>query len=113
MNKLKKMKNKNEVNHFNNGNQNYPTPPAPLYDEDEEEIDQTLVETMERETQETLLKTFEYFYEQESEIMISALAESRNFIKHSMIDLVEEQDKMKEELSKVSDGKYEFKRRAG
>ena len=119
------MKKRNEIEHYNvkpttSRNSDRQQYPGTLHDsnhdeygEDYEEIDHTLVENMERETQETLLRTFEFFYEQESEIMISALAESRNFIKHSMIDLVEEQDKMKEELSKVSEGKYEFKRRAG
>lgn len=80
---------------------------------DELNVDPALVESLEKDTQETLLKTFEYFYEQESETMIQALSNSRNLIKCSMVDLVDEQDKMKQKLNKISDGKYDSKRKVG
>jgi len=84
------------------------------YNESEDlNVDPALVENLEKETQETLLKTFEYFYEQESETMIQALSNSRSLIKDSMIELVDEQEKMKAKLSKISDGKYECRRKAG
>jgi len=65
------------------------------------------------ETQRTLMKTFELFYEQESEIMIAALEESREEIKNSVLELVDEQDKHKEALCRASEGKYNYRRKKG
>lgn len=53
------------------------------------------------------------FYEQESEIMIAALEESREEIKNSMMELFYEQEHYKDELVKASEGKYTFKRKKG
>lgn len=75
--------------------------------------DNIAMENLDTDTQQTLLRTFENFYEQESEIMIAALEESREELKNSMLDLCLEQDKYKEELSRVSEGKYESKRKKG
>ena len=67
----------------------YSTPDyaTPVYENQPEElvVDPALVDELEKETQETLLRTFEYFYEQESESMIHALSDSRVMIKHSMV----------------------------
>lgn len=63
------------------------------------------------DTQMVLMKTFENFYDQESEAMITVLEESREEIKNSMLDLFYEQEKFKEELVKASEGKYDFKRK--
>lgn len=75
--------------------------------------DNSAVDSLDDGTQKILLKAFEQFYEQESEIMISALNESREELKNSMLELCVEQDKYKDELLKVSEGKYEVKRRKG
>ena len=69
------------------------------------------VDNLDASTQMALLKTFENFYEQESEAMITALEESREEIKNSMLDLFYEQEQFKEELVKASEGKYTFKRK--
>lgn len=63
------------------------------------------------DTQMVLMKTFENFYDQESEAMITVLEESREDIKNSMLDLFYEQEQFKEELIKASEGKYSFKRK--
>ena len=83
--------------------------------EDIEELDAAAnaVENFDVETQKALLKAFEMFYEQESEVMISALEHSREEIKDSMVDLVVEQDKYKEELQRASEGRYNFERKKG
>ena len=116
MNKIKEMTKKREKS-SRNSSRSSSSKQSPLYDEnngaEELVVDPHLVDDLEKDTQETLLKTFEYFYEQESETMIHALSESRIMIKHSMVDLVDEQDRMKEKLHKVSEGKYEYKRKVG
>jgi hypothetical protein len=63
--------------------------------------------------QQDLMRTFDTFYEQESETMISTLEESREELKNSMLELCLEQDRYKEELARVSEGKYEFRRKKG
>ena len=68
-------------------------------------------QSLDSDTQKALLKTFELFYEQESETMLEALEQSRDEIKNSMLDLCTEQEKYKEELVKASEGKYNFKRK--
>jgi hypothetical protein len=108
MSKNKQMTRKQETNSRTSS-----TSDSNYNDSDDLNVDPALVDSLEKDTQETLLKTFEYFYEQESETMIQALSQSRDLIKHSMVDLVDEQDKMKEKLSKVSEGKYEYKRKVG
>jgi hypothetical protein len=65
------------------------------------------------QTQALLLKTFDQFYEQESESMLNILAQSREEIKDSMLDLVEEQSEFKKELNKVTDGRYSASRKKG
>jgi hypothetical protein len=65
------------------------------------------------DTQTMLLRTFENFYQQESETLINALEESRDDIKNSMLELCMEQEKYKEELMRISDGKYNFRRKKG
>ncbi|CAF0756565.1 unnamed protein product [Brachionus calyciflorus] len=69
------------------------------------------IDSLDTDTQTVLLKTFETFYEQESEAMITALEESREEIKNSMLDLFYEQEHFKEELVKASEGRYTFKRK--
>lgn len=69
------------------------------------------IEGLDFETQKALLRTFELFYEQESETMLDALEESRDEIKNSMLELCNEQERYKEELVKASEGKYTFKRK--
>lgn len=68
-------------------------------------------QSIDSDTQKALLKTFELFYEQESETMLEALEQSRDEIKNSMLDLCTEQEKYKEELVRASEGKYNFKRK--
>lgn len=75
--------------------------------------DKHAVEILDNDTQHVLMKTFEAFYEQESESMIATLEESREELKNSMLDLCIDQDRYKEELVRVSGGKYEFKRKKG
>ena len=76
-------------------------------------MESNMVESLDSDTQKTLLKTFEMFYEQESELMLAALEESRDEIKNSMLDLVDEQERYKEELSRASEGKYDIRRKKG
>ena len=59
------------------------------------------------------MKTFEDFYRQESESMLGILSQSRNEIKDSMVDLMEEQHEHKEELNKVTEGRYSNVRKKG
>jgi hypothetical protein len=108
MSKNKQMTRKHETNPRTSS-----TSESNYNESDDLNVDPALVDNLEKDTQETLLKTFEYFYEQESETMIQALSQSRDLIKCSMVDLVDEQDKMKEKLAKVSEGKYEYRRKAG
>lgn len=65
------------------------------------------------QTQTVLLKTFDQFYEQESETMLAILAQSREEIKDSMLALVEEQSEFKKELDTVTDGRYSVTRKKG
>ena len=65
------------------------------------------------ETQEILLKTFENFYKHESETMISIISKSRNDIKDSVLDLINDQVKHKEELNTLTEGKYSYNRKKG
>lgn len=65
------------------------------------------------QTQAVLLKTFDQFYEQESETMLKILAQSREDIKDSMLALVEEQNEFKKELDTVTDGRYSVFRKKG
>ena len=83
--------------------------------EDIEELDAAAeaVDNLDLETQRALLRAFEMFYEQESEVMLNALEHSREEIKDSMVDLVTEQEKYKEELLKASEGRYTFERKKG
>jgi hypothetical protein len=67
----------------------------------------------EGDTQTVLLKTFEHFYQQESETLITTLEESRDDIKNSMLELCLEQERCKEELYRLSDGRYNFRRKKG
>lgn len=76
-------------------------------------MESNMVESLDSDTQKTLLKTFEMFYEQESELMLAALEESRDEIKNSMLDLVDEQERYKEELFRASEGKYDIRRKKG
>jgi hypothetical protein len=62
---------------------------------------------------ETLIQTFEKFYTQESQSMISAIEKSREEMKDSVVEFFEEQLKYKEQLVKASEGRYTFKRRKG
>lgn len=89
-----------------------PLMPEPISEASEQLfVDHALVETMEKSTQETLLKTFEYFYDQESDTVITALSESRGMIQGSMLGLVEEQVTLKDKLCEASDGKYDNRRK--
>jgi hypothetical protein len=65
------------------------------------------------ETQAILLKTFENFYKHESETMISIISKSRNDIKDSVLDLINDQVKHKEELNTLTEGKYSYNRKKG
>lgn len=79
------------------------------HSEDDDDYDSDEAEkqiALNRETQQILLKTFEDFYRQESESMLGILSQSRNEIKDSMVDLMEEQHEHKEELNKVTEGRY-------
>jgi hypothetical protein len=67
----------------------------------------------EGDTQTVLLKTFENFYQQESETLITTLEESRDDIKNSMLELCLEQERCKEELYRLSDGRYNHRRKKG
>jgi hypothetical protein len=67
----------------------------------------------EGDTQTVLLRTFENFYQQESETLITTLEESRDDIKNSMLELCLEQERCKEELYRLSDGRYNFRRKKG
>lgn len=58
------------------------------------------------ETQRVLLKTFDDFYRQESMSMLEILAKSREEIKDSALDLIDEQTGFKDELTKVTEGRY-------
>jgi hypothetical protein len=60
-----------------------------------------------------IANTFEYleFYKQESETMLSILGSSRNQIKDSVLELINEQVRHKEELTKVTEGKYTYNRK--
>lgn len=69
--------------------------------------DNSAMENLDEDTQHILLRAFEDFYAQESEVMISALNESREELKNSMLELCVEQDKYKDELMRVSAGKFE------
>ena len=72
--------------------------------------DNMAMESLDDDTQNTLLRAFEQFYEQESEIMLTALNESREELKNSLLELCVEQDKYKDQLNK---GKHEVKRKKG
>lgn len=69
--------------------------------------DNSAMENLDEGTQNILLHAFEQFYEQESEVMIAALSESREQLKNSMLDLCVEQDRYKDELMKMTEGKFE------
>jgi flagellar basal body-associated protein FliL len=104
---------------------NVPPPPPPIkkssstgtfkQQQQKAKMNQSIgeVDSLDVDTQKTLLKTFELFYEQESETMLEALEQSRDEIKNSMLDLCTEQEKYKEELVRASEGKYNFKRKKG
>ena len=68
---------------------------------------------IESDTQTTLIRTFENFYQAESETLITTLEESRDEIKNSMLELCLEQERCKEELYRLSDGRYNFRRKRG
>jgi hypothetical protein len=70
------------------------------------------LETPEK-THQTLVQTFEKFYTQESQAMISAIEQSREEMKNSVLEFFEEQEKYKEQLLKASKGRYVVKRRKG
>lgn len=74
-------------------------------------INSSNASSVDLDTQMVLMKTFENFYDQESEAMITVLEQSREDIKNSMLDLFYEQEQFKEELNKASEGKYNFKRK--
>lgn len=65
----------------------------------------------EGDTQTVLLKTFENFYQQESETLITTLEESRDEIKNSMLELCIEQEKCKDELNRMTNGKYSSRKK--
>ncbi len=65
------------------------------------------------ETEQALLRAFEVFFARESEIILSTLEESRENIRNTVVDLVSEQDKHKEELFRATDGKYDSRRKKG
>lgn len=59
-----------------------------------------------KETQKILHDTFDNFYEKESEVMINMIEESRDEIKNSMMDLILEQQSLKDDLERISNGRY-------
>lgn len=59
-----------------------------------------------KETQKILHETFDNFYERESEVMINMIEESRDDIKNSVVELMREQQSLKEDLTRLSNGKY-------
>jgi len=83
------------------------------YNSDSSDEDEEKQERLNIETQRILMKTFDEFYKQESETMLNILALSREGIKDTVVDLIEEQADYKTELSKVSDGKYTNARKKG
>ena len=66
---------------------------------------------MNKDTEQALMMAFEKFFMRESELVMATLQSTRTDIKDSVYELVEEQDKCKEELSKATDGKYDCGRR--
>ena len=59
-----------------------------------------------RETQKILHETFDNFYELESETMINMIEESRDDIKNSVVDLMREQQSLKDDLNRLTNGRY-------
>lgn len=59
-----------------------------------------------KETQKILHETFDTFYEKESETMINMIEESRDDIKNSVVDLMREQQNLKDDLNRLTNGRY-------
>lgn len=83
------------------------------YNSDSSDEDEDRQEELNLETQRILMRTFDEFYKQESETMLNILAMSRDGIKDTVVDLIEEQAEFKNELSRVSEGKYNNARKKG
>ena len=65
------------------------------------------------ETEQALLRAFDVFFARESEMILNTLEESRENIRNTVVDLVSEQDKHKEDLFRATDGKYDSRRKKG
>ncbi len=59
-----------------------------------------------RDTQKILHETFDNFYEKESETMINMIEESRDDIKNSVVELMREQQTLKDDLNRLTNGRY-------
>lgn len=58
------------------------------------------------ETKKILHETFENFYEKESVAMIDMIEDSRKEVADSVLELMDEQKRLKDELNRLSNGKY-------
>lgn len=74
--------------------------------EQEDRDDKAELERQLTETEECLLQTFQVFFSKESTMIMEALAESREDMKTTIPELVRSQEKAKDEIEKMSDGKY-------